>query len=88
MAEHEVALSIPHEIEIGNTDVLFRITADGESLGTVRISRGTIDFIRRGARTRFQLPWGRFAELMEEHGRKNMRAAIPRAGRRPRPRPR
>ena len=88
MAEHEVALSIPQDIELGNMDVLFRVTADGEFLGTVRISRGTIDFIRKNGRSRFQLTWGRFAELMEENGRKNTRASVPRRAPRPRQRPR
>ena len=32
MARHEVGLRVPHEIVIGNTDVEFRITADGELL--------------------------------------------------------
>ncbi|TML83133.1 MAG: hypothetical protein E6G08_20625 [Actinobacteria bacterium] len=68
MARHEVGLRVPHEIVIGNTDVEFRITADGELLGRIRISRGTIDFLPYRKKSAYKLRWKRFAELMEEYG--------------------
>jgi hypothetical protein len=68
VAKHEVGLSIPNEILIGNIDVEFRIKADGELLGRLRISRGTIDFLPYRKHRRYQLRWQRFAELMEAYG--------------------
>jgi hypothetical protein len=68
MPDHAVELSIPNAIDVGITDVVFRVTADGRHLGTVRISRGAIDFTKRGGK-RYRLGWKRFAELMADEGR-------------------
>jgi hypothetical protein len=70
MPEHRVELSIPNAIDMtGITDVVFRVTADGRLVGTVRISRGAIDFTKSGGK-RFRLSWDRLADLIELEGRK------------------
>lgn len=76
MPEHRVELTIPNAIDmVGITDVVFRVTSDGRLLGTVRISRGAIDFTRSGGR-RFRLDWDRFARLIEDEGRELTRKPI------------
>jgi hypothetical protein len=69
MPKYEVELTIPNDITIGITDVVFRVTEDGRRLGTVRVSRGALDFTKRGGQ-RFRLSWPRLAELMEAEGRR------------------
>jgi hypothetical protein len=79
MAErrHKVQLTVPNAMDmVGNTDVVFRVTTDGRLVGTVRISRGAIDFTKSGGR-RFRLKWDRFAELMELEGQKLRSKPIP-----------
>jgi len=77
MPEHRVEVSIPNAIEmVGIADVVFRIRADGRLVGTVRISRGAIDFTKSGGK-RFRLSWDRFADLIEQEGRKLTRKPIP-----------
>jgi hypothetical protein len=72
---HEVELTIPNALDIGITDVVFRITHDGRRLGTVRVSRGAIDFTQRGQR--FRLSWPKFADAMKADGRRITRSPIP-----------
>jgi hypothetical protein len=77
MAEHRVHVSVPNPVEmVGIADVVFQVMADGRHLGTVRVSRGAIDFTKRGGK-RFRLSWGRFAELMELEGRQLRQKPIP-----------
>jgi hypothetical protein len=68
MPVHEIELNIP-AAQIMNTDAVFKIWSDDELLGELRVSRGSIDW--RGGRRRRStwLPWERFDELMQEHGR-------------------
>jgi hypothetical protein len=77
MAEqkYQVELSIPNAIPIGITDAVFRVTKNGRLVGTVRVSRGAIDFTQRGKR--FRLDWDRFATLMKFEGRRVTRKPIP-----------
>jgi hypothetical protein len=75
MPNYQVELTIPNDITVGITDVVFRVTEDGGRLGTVRISRGAIDFTQRGQR--FRLSWPQFAELMKVEGRRVKRKPIP-----------
>ena len=76
MPKYEVELTIPNDISVGITDVVFRVTEDTRRLGTVRISRGAIDFTKRGGQ-RFRLSWPDFAELMEQEGRRVKPKPIP-----------
>lgn len=69
MATHEITLKIPRGIEISNTDIEVFVREDGEILGRVRISRGSIDWIPRMGRRSKTMRWKKFAETMEELGR-------------------
>jgi hypothetical protein len=69
MATHEIILNIPHGITVMNTDIEVVVREDGEVLGRVRISRGSIDWIPRLGRRAKTLRWSKFGDVMEEHGR-------------------
>jgi len=70
MAAHEIRLKLKKGIDIGNTDVTFVVKVDGDILGTLTLSRGTIDWRpkkkRRGGKNETQLPWSKFDEVMRE----------------------
>ena len=68
MPEHKVKLNVPNPLDmVGNGDVVFNITADDKRVGTLRVSRGAVDFTRLGKR--YLVDWDTFAKLMKGHGR-------------------
>jgi hypothetical protein len=67
MAKHDVHMRQTSQI-VGNTDVSFEIFSDGEKIGELRISKGTIDWWPRSTKTRHaRLSWERFASLMDDY---------------------
>lgn len=45
--------------------------ADGKKQGTLRVSKGGVDWMPRGSQKKhFHLTWERTAELLEQHGDK------------------
>jgi hypothetical protein len=70
VAVHETRLEIRHGITVVNTDVEIEVRADGRRLGTLKISRGSIDWITSPKQIPRRLSWERFAELAEEYGRR------------------
>lgn len=70
MPIHTVGLNIKHGIKVQKVDVELPVTADGRKLGTVRISKGGIDWVPAYSKTGgFALGWKRFDRLMRENGR-------------------
>jgi len=69
MPRHEVTMSLPKGVVI-NADVVFVIAGDGQKLGELHLSRGTIDWRPKGHRQVFELDWEQFDDLMRERGRK------------------
>lgn len=69
MAKHDVALTIPSGIEIGSRDLTLVVKADSTPLGTVTISKGSIDWKPSpNKKAHFQLTWEQFADLMTAMG--------------------
>ena len=69
MPTHDISLKILHSLEVVNTDIEVEVREDGELLGRIRISRGSIDWIPAQKRSARRLSWRKFAEVMEENGR-------------------
>lgn len=73
MAEHNVTLEIPNEIEVGNVDLKIRVRRDGKLFGKLTISRGTIDWkpvnAKAGKKGETQLSWVDFDAAMKEANR-------------------
>jgi hypothetical protein len=65
---HSVGLRIDHELPVGNVDVKIVVTQDGERLGVLKLSRGSVDWKPGKAKRTWQLEWERFDELMRAHG--------------------
>lgn len=73
MATHDVWFDIP-ERKLGKTDVNFYIDADGDRLGQLSISRGSIVWFPKGSKKGRKISWKKFSELMEENaGRQERR---------------
>ena len=64
MAEHMVRVSQPTR-EVVNADYSFEIHSDGEKLGTLDISKGTIDWWPRGVHSAIGVSWEDFATLLD-----------------------
>jgi hypothetical protein len=65
--EHKVTLSIPKAIEIESKDIIVEVRTDGDLLGELRISRGSVDWRRSGQHNVnvHRVLWERFAQLLE-----------------------
>lgn len=68
MPRHDLDIRIP-AAQIINTDVTVDVKSGDERLGTLLISRGSIDWRPRNGRYVRRLSWERFNDLMEEYGR-------------------
>jgi len=65
---HSVGLKIDHELPVGNVDLKIIVEQDGERLGQLKVSRGSIDWKPGKAKRTWQLEWERFDQLMREFG--------------------
>ena len=73
MATHDVSFDIP-ERQLGKTDVNFHIRADGEVLGKLSISNGSIVWFPKLSRKGRKMSWKKFDEMMQENtGRRERR---------------
>lgn len=57
---------IPQAIEVQHTDIELEVHSDGAKLGTLKISKGTVDWLPARNKVNYhQMTWERFAEIME-----------------------
>ncbi len=69
MAKHEVKLTISRAIQIGNVDIEFDVRSNGRKTGTLKISKGGLDWVQSGNSVNaFKVTWEEFAKLMNDHG--------------------
>ena len=66
MARHDVAFLVP-ERPLGKADVEFRIRRDGEVLGRLKISNGSVVWVPKNKKYGHRLGWKDFAGLMEKY---------------------
>jgi len=67
MAKHDVKFTVP-ERPLGRADVEFAIKRDGEALGRLKISNGTVEWVPKNKAHGFRLGWPKFDELMQKNG--------------------
>jgi hypothetical protein len=72
MAKHDVSFDIPQR-RLGKTDVNFYIRADGEILGKLSISNGSIVWFRKLSRNGRKMGWKRFDEMMQQNASRRER---------------
>ncbi|MGZ4676598.1 MAG: hypothetical protein ACXVJ7_18880 [Acidimicrobiia bacterium] len=66
MPRHDVEMSIPTTKMVLHADVVFEVRSDGEKIGELRVSQGTIDWYPRSAHHGVSLTWEQFDQLMEQ----------------------
>jgi len=72
MAEHRILTRVPSH-EVVNADLVIEVRQDGELLGELLVSRGSVDWRPRAHRQVFEVEWQAFDALMREHGRKRQK---------------
>ncbi|MBI4022194.1 MAG: hypothetical protein HY372_02460 [Candidatus Andersenbacteria bacterium] len=68
MAKHDVEFTIPKR-PLGRADVQFAVKRDGKPFGRLKISNGTLVWVKGSATYGYEMPWATFADLMEKHGK-------------------
>jgi hypothetical protein len=63
MAEHYIEISLPTK-PLRNVDTTIAIWSAGEKLGELRISRGSLDWVRGKAQKPKRIKWERLAALL------------------------
>jgi hypothetical protein len=67
MAQHDVKFTVP-ERPLGKADVEFSVKRDGEAVGRLKVSNGTIVWVPRNRKYGFRLGWVKFDDLMQQNG--------------------
>jgi len=68
MPAHEIELEIPQVVNVLHKDVKLFVWEDDELLGTLHISRGSIDWRPRKAHYVRRMGWAKFDDVMERLG--------------------
>lgn len=72
MAKHDVSFDVP-ERQLGKKDLNFYIKVDGEALGKLSISNGSIVWFPRLSRKGRKMSWQKFDEMMQENSKRRER---------------
>lgn len=67
MATHSVNFTLPWR-PLGKEDALFRVIADGDLLGTLKVSKGAVVWWPGNAKLGYKMTWERFDRAMREEG--------------------
>ena len=78
MPKHTLSFKLPRTVDVANRDFEFLIYAKerrkpSELLGTLKISKGSLDWRPGNANLTRVLKWERFAELAELHGSRRVK---------------
>ncbi|MEX2119318.1 MAG: hypothetical protein WD847_06975 [Pirellulales bacterium] len=65
---HNVTFNVPDR-PLGNADVVFTVSKDGEKFGELRISKGAVVWFPMNKVNGYRLLWSQFDRLAQEHGR-------------------
>ena len=65
MPVHSLKLSLP-STEIANSDVIIDVHQDGSKHGTLKISKGGIDWHPKNAKSHISLNWTQFDKMIKE----------------------
>ncbi len=68
MARHDVKFSVPPR-PLGHADLEFVVDRDGAKLGTLKVSKGTVEWVKADHTHGHAIDWTKFAELMAAQGK-------------------
>jgi hypothetical protein len=66
MPRHDVEMKIPTTKMVLHADVVFEVRSDGEKLGELHVSQGSIDWYPSRSKKPRRLRWEQFDQLMNE----------------------
>lgn len=66
MPEHRITVHPSKPLTVDNADLVIEVTSDGQRLGRLMISRGTVDWRSRNHQTSTRMGWEAFDQLMQE----------------------
>jgi hypothetical protein len=66
--KHDVHVSFPSR-ELGKTDITFDVRGDGEIIGRLEVSKGSLVWYPKNNSYGHKISWGKFAKMMEEFPR-------------------
>jgi nitrogen fixation protein FixH len=69
MAKHDISFRLPAR-PIKNTDATFKVHSDDELLGTLKVSRGSLEWSPANARKGYHINWEDFNVLMQQEGKR------------------
>ena len=72
MAKHKVTFQSPSR-KLGRSDVQFEVRSDGEMLGTLTVSNGSVVWFPKGVSYGHKATWKKFDELMKKARREEKR---------------
>ena len=79
MAKHSIRFELPQVVAVANKDVEFHVYAKNRTrkpyklIGTLKVSKGSLDWRPGKAPYSRVLGWELFADLAEEHGKKRIK---------------
>ncbi len=68
MPRHHIEISLPTK-PLKNVDTTIAVWSDGDKLGEMRISRGSLDWIPAGAQNPRRITWENLAYLLNDPNR-------------------
>ena len=69
MAKHDVYATLPNAL-MGKKDAFFDIFQDGEKLGTITISKGSIEWYPKNSKQPYKMTWSKFDKMCKEFNEK------------------
>ena len=73
MPRHDIAMHLPPQ-GIKNLDVEIAVRSDDDLLGTLKISKGSIDWRpAKSTKYSYEMRWEKFASVMESEGTKRQK---------------
>lgn len=67
MAQHEVSFTVP-ERPVGNVDIEFTVQRNGAKLGTLKISKGGLEWVPKDHTYGYHVKWQDFDDLAQTKG--------------------
>ncbi|MBI5806002.1 hypothetical protein HZA73_08145 [candidate division TA06 bacterium] len=66
---HQVKFSLP-ERELGKADIEFSVKKNGQQLGTLKVSKGSLVWVTKNSQYGHKMRWDDFEEMMMKNGEK------------------
>jgi len=66
MPEHRITVHPSKPLEVAAADLVIEVTSDGEKLGELRVSRGSIDWAPKNHSYGIAFTWEQFDALMRD----------------------